>query len=780
MNLKIQDPVIESSMKDIRETLLQRILLSILAVGFIFIVVNFINEWILGSIQMTFPVLMLYIILLIIYVKSEQIPFQFRAYIIISVLFATGVVSSFTYGMIGLSILFYVGASYTAMLLLSRKETFWWMGMSLTIYLTVYALWVGGILTYDFSVEEYSVSITTMLSRLVAFIFFVGLMIFSQWMVNQFLIDKMNELKHTHDELVESDQQLQKHYEELALNREELKLKEEQYRSIVENTPDLIYALSKEGKMVTANSAMIRFLGGTEEGVIHQPISKLAERYPLLNEMYRHVDNMVSSDTPFQVVTRVSDETAGKLRTYHSVITPVKKESGELNLLLFKHHDVTELLLKDEKIEHLAYFDQLTGLSNRTHFEQVASSLIEQDTKPFAMIYFDLDHFKKINDSIGHFAGDQVLVDIAKRLEKVKPEGAILARLGGDEFVLLVEETLIEDPMTENIKKLADLVVNTVKNPVVFSDVSYFISASAGIVLYPDHGTTYEELMKNVDTAMYRAKNEGKNQWLMFNDQIKDEMNQMVMIESHLRHAFEYGEIHINFQPLVNSQSDQLRGFETLMRWQSQAFGAVPPDVFIPVLEQTGMIVEFGEWILRETVHSIKKWESYSNTPLIISVNISLIQLKQENFSEKVNAIIQEADITAGSLELEITESVLADDVEQITNVLHKLRLNGVRIALDDFGTGYSSLSYLRRFPLDTLKIDKTFSEGIGYGIESTQMIGSIIEMAHNIGLEVVAEGIENSDQVHFLKNYGCDYFQGFYYHKPMSKKDAERLLSDR
>ncbi|AOM83360.1 sensor domain-containing diguanylate cyclase [Salisediminibacterium beveridgei] len=395
MSLKIQDPVIESSMEEIRETLLQRILLSILAVGLIFIVVNFINEWILGSIQMTYPVLILYILLLIIYGRGVKIPFQFRAYIVISVLFATGVVSSLTYGMIGLSILFYVGASYTAMLLLSRKETIWWMGMSLSIYLVIYSFWVSGILTYGFSVEEYSVSITTMLSRLVAFIFFVGLMIFSQWMVNQFLVDKMNKLKKTHDELVESDQRLHLQYEALAVNREALKLKEEQYRSIIENTPDLIYALSKNREMVTANSAMIRFLGDTEESVIHQPISKLAERYPLLKEMHRHVDKIMSSNTPFQFVTRVNDEITGNLRTYHSVITPVKKESGELNLLLFKHHDVTELLLKDEKIEHLAFFDQLTGLSNRTHFEQVATSLIEQNTKIFAMIYFDLDHFKK-------------------------------------------------------------------------------------------------------------------------------------------------------------------------------------------------------------------------------------------------------------------------------------------------------------------------------------------------------------------------------------------------
>ncbi|AOM83359.1 diguanylate cyclase/phosphodiesterase (GGDEF & EAL domains) with PAS/PAC sensor(s) [Salisediminibacterium beveridgei] len=370
-----------------------------------------------------------------------------------------------------------------------------------------------------------------------------------------------------------------------------------------------------------------------------------------------------------------------------------------------------------------------------------------------------------------------MLVDIAKRLEKVKPQGAVLARLGGDEFVMLVEEAVIEQPLSENIKELADLVVDTVKNPVVFSDVSYFISASAGIVLYPDHGATYEELMKNVDTAMYRSKNDGKNQWLMFNDQIKDEMNRLVLIESHLRHAFDYEEIHINFQPLMNSQSNQIRGFETLMRWQSHKFGAVPPDVFIPVLEQTGMIVEYGEWILRKTVQSIKQWENDGDNSLIISVNISLIQLKQESFPEQVKAIIQEADIEPASLELEITESVLADDVEKITNVLHTLRLNGVRIALDDFGAGYSSLSYLRQFPLDTLKIDKTFSEDIESGIESAQMIGSIIDMAHNIGLEVVAEGIENSDQVSILKSCGCDYFQGFYFYKPMSKESAERLV---
>lgn len=777
MGTRIQDPEIKISMEEMKETLLTRIFLSILAIGLIFIVVNFINELTIGSIQMTYPVVILYIILLSIYIIRERIPFALRAYTVMSILFVTGIVSGLTYGMIGLSMLFYIGASYTAMLLLSKKETILWMVFSLMIYVGIYALWVAGIVVYDFSVEEYALSFSTMISRIVAFIFFVGLMIFSQWMVNQFLVDQMNELKRTHDNLKESDNQLQLQYEEILENREQIKLKEEQYRSIIENTFDLIYAVSPDGKVITANSAMIHFLRETEENVIDQPMSMLAERFPLLNEMYRHVSRLMNSTTSVQFVTRIADGDSAELRTYHTVITPVMKETAELNLLLFKHHDVTELLLKDEKIEHLAYYDQLTGLSNRTSFEQITTEKINGKNQAFAIIYFDLDHFKKINDSIGHHAGDNLLVDISTRLMDLTPEGATLARLGGDEFALLLDENNAIKTLSVEVGEMADCVVNAVQNPVVLSGVSYYISASAGIVFYPDHGLTYEELMKNVDTAMYRAKNDGKNKWLMFNDRIKEQMNHSIILESHLRHAFEYQEMHINYQPLIHAQTESIRGFEALMRWQSSAFGAVPPDVFIPILEQTGLIVEYGEWILREAVLKVKEWEQISNEALIMSVNISLVQLKQETFPERIVSIIQEADLAPGKLELEITESFLADDVKQITSVLSSLRSSGIRIALDDFGTGFSSLSYLHRFPLDTLKIDKAFSEGVGGKTESNELIGSIIEMAHNIGLEVVAEGIENAGQVDYLKALKCDIFQGFYFQKPLAVEEADALI---
>lgn len=775
MDMKIEDPAIESSMHDMKERLLSRIFLSVLGVGFIFSVVNFINEWVLGSVQMTYAVIMFYSILLIMHAFRRKIHFEIRAYTIIFILFGTGIVSGLTYGMVGSSMLFYVGAAYVAMLLLSKRETIYWMAMTLFIYLVIYVFWVSGILTYEFSVMEYAVSETTLISRMVAFIFFVGLLIFSQWMVNEFLVDKMNDLKQTHDELRLSDKQLIEQYNEILNNREEIKLKEEQYRSIVENTEDLIYAVTPEKTLITANSSFSAFMNMDQKELIGTSLDKLKGLVTLIDENDRNVDYVLEKKVPIQFVQRIEKPVGRQI--YHTDITPVMHVDGSFTMMLIKHHNVTELVHKDEQIEQLAYFDQLTGLVNRYHFEAIISEKINDTSHQFGIIYFDLDHFKKINDTIGHFAGDYLLKQVAEMLQAVLPEEAILARLGGDEFAVLIDEASEGHSLTRVLEDVADTVVKTARKPVNIDGVHYYISASAGVVVYPIHGSSHDELMKNVDTAMYKAKNDGKNKWIFFNAEIKDETDQSILLEAHLRHAFEYDEMYVDYQPLVSGEDEHVRGFEALMRWNSNYFGPVSPAVFIPVLEQTGMIVEFGEWILKEAMNKIHELASVSDQSYVVSVNVSLLQLKQERFATNVKRIMDEWGVNPASVELEITESILADDVDLIINVLSELKQFGIRIALDDFGTGYSSLSYLRKFPLDTLKIDKSFSEGIGQQQKQIELIGSIIQMAHKIGLEVVAEGIEEPEQVAYLKRHHCDYFQGYYFHKPLNDKDLLEVV---
>lgn len=775
MDMRIEDPVIESSMQDMKERLLNRIFLSVLGVGFIFITVNFINEWTLGAVQMTYAVVLFYGVLLLMYTFRKRIHFEIRAYTIIFILFGTGIVSGLTYGMVGSSMLFYVGAAYVAMLLLSKRETIYWMAMTLFIYLVIYVFWVSGILSYEFSVLDYAVSETTLVSRMVAFLFFVGLLIFSQWMVNEFLVDKMNDLKQTHDELRLSDKQLLEQYNEILENREAIKLKEEQYRSIVENTEDLIYAVTPDRKLITVNSSFSAFMNMDQADLEGLSLYDLAGCSALIDENESNLDNVVQKKNPFRLIQRI-DMPSGK-RTYHTDITPVMHIDGRLTMMLIKHHDVTELVYKDEQIEQLAYFDQLTGLVNRYHFEAILSERIKDPGQQFGIIYFDLDHFKKVNDTIGHFAGDYLLKQVAETLQKVLPDGAILARLGGDEFAVIINEGKDGPSLMPLLEDAADLIVKAARKPVYIDDVYYYISASAGIVIYPDHGKTQDELMKNVDTAMYKAKNDGKNKWIFFNTAIKEETDQSILLESHLRHAFDYNEIYVDYQPLVSGADDHVRGFEALMRWNSNHFGFVSPAVFIPVLEQTGMIVEFGEWILREALIKLSELTKVSDQRYIISVNVSLLQLKQENFATDVKEMVTEFGVHPSSVELEITESILADDVDLVIQVLSELKQYGLKIALDDFGTGYSSLSYLRKFPLDTLKIDKSFSEGIGKQQKQVELIGSMIQMAHKIGLEVVAEGIEEPAQVDYLKQQNCDYFQGFYFHKPLNDKDLLKVV---
>lgn len=428
---------------------------------------------------------------------------------------------------------------------------------------------------------------------------------------------------------------------------------------------------------------------------------------------------------------------------------------------------ITETLTQKEKLNQIAFYDALTGLANRRQFlstlEELITSDPEQKTK-FAIVFIDIDDFKKINDTAGHQKGDMILVDLTKCLESYIHSDDLLGRLGGDEFALIIKSLQEHDDILDYTNHLKDIILtqlNVQSNP-------FFISASFGIAVYPTDATSAEELLKYADTAMYSAKLAGKNQVIYFNQQMHTELVYKTNLENYLKNALNNNELYLVYQPQYTVGHKKLRGFECLIRWHSPELGNVPPSTFIPIAEDTGLIISIGEWILRHACSTFKSlMETYHFTP-IISVNISVIQMIDTNFLKMVKNVLAETQFPPQCLEFEITESIFISSKEYVIHLLNDLRAMGIHIALDDFGTTYASLSYLQILPLDIIKIDKSFIDSIVSSKKQEHLVEAIISIAQKLDYKVVAEGIEDLSQLNLLKSHGCDYIQGYLWGRPL------------
>jgi diguanylate cyclase (GGDEF)-like protein len=430
-----------------------------------------------------------------------------------------------------------------------------------------------------------------------------------------------------------------------------------------------------------------------------------------------------------------------------------------------------------DRLTWLAQYDPLTNLPNR---RQLAASLEEaiaraaRNGQRAAVMFIDLDRFKNVNDMLGHGVGDQLLVQAAKRLEGCAGRADVVARLGGDEFALVLPQ-VVEN---EDAGAVAQRVVEALAQPFYLEGQQLFVSASVGIAAYPEDGCDAATLLKNADTAMYGAKNIGRNNYQFYAAAMHENTAQRLQLESQLRQALERAEFMLHYQPKLDLGAGSISGFEALLRWNHPQRGLVPPLEFIPILEDTGLIIQVGEWVIEEVCRQLREWEAQGMAPAPVAINLSARQLQQDDLVGAVERIVRAAGINPALLEFELTESMLMTNPEAAVETLSRIKALGMRLSVDDFGTGYSSLAYLKRFPLDALKIDRTFVRDLPGDSDDAAITKAVIRLAHSLSLKVVAEGVENVEQIRELEKYDCDEIQGYYIGRPLPGAACAQLLS--
>lgn len=435
-----------------------------------------------------------------------------------------------------------------------------------------------------------------------------------------------------------------------------------------------------------------------------------------------------------------------------------------------------ELRSKQNRLDYLAHHDTLTGLPNRLLFHDRLHHAIQKALRTqqkIGLLFLDLDRFKNINDSLGHQMGDQLLKQVAHRLTNIIRQSDTLARLGGDEFVIALEE----DADSRNICAVAQKIIDTLAKVFHIDDNELYITASIGISLFPNNGETVESLMKSADVAMYRAKEKGRNSFQFFTEDMNEQVHEALFLANNLCKAIDNKEFVLYYQPQAEISTGKMTGMEALVRWHHPQHGLIPPDKFIPMAEETGLIIPLGKWVLHSACQQNMQWQQAGYPPCKIAVNISPRQFRRGDLVESVSEALAESGLAAHWLELEITENLLVEDIEQNISVMQDLSEMGVTLAIDDFGTGYSSMSYLHRFPLAKLKIDKTFVQSVDAPLGNQAIVEAIIALARALNLEVVAEGIETETQIAFLKQRSCRYGQGYYFSKPLPSEAFEQVL---
>lgn len=467
-------------------------------------------------------------------------------------------------------------------------------------------------------------------------------------------------------------------------------------------------------------------------------------------------------------------------------ITRVINKSNKTTNYFATLIDITYQKKNEKRIRQIAHYDSLTGLSNRVLFmERINQSLSEckRHNKKMLVFFIDLDKFKEVNDSYGHDIGDEVLKESSKRFLSVTRKEDVVARFSGDEFVILYSCDKSIGQILYEASIIAKKIITEISSPFYIKNHEIFIGSSIGISIFPEHGNTVENMLKKADIAMYEAKNRGRNNFQFYRDEFSIATNNRLEIEKKLRNALQNNEFELFFQPQFSLKNSQIWGLEVLIRWSQNRHGfnkLISPDVFIPIAEDTGMIVEIGQWILETSCHQLSHWIDEGLPIKQISVNVSARQFMNSGFVNSVAQALKESEIPPSCLELEITESMLVGDVKKIELQLNRLKTMGVKIALDDFGTGYSSLSYLKNFPIDVLKIDQSFIREMTSDSKDAKIACAIIEMGHSLDQKIIAEGVENEEQLRFLIQNKCDIVQGYFYSMPLPiHKMTEFLKSE-
>ncbi len=592
-----------------------------------------------------------------------------------------------------------------------------------------------------------------------------------------------NELLHelgTSYDLEEKQEQLElkvtERTDDLMQSYDILKESVNKFKSLFHHASDSIFLLDTDREMVIAdaNIAACNIHGYTKKELIGNPLS-LLEDLPTKEKIRERRDELLGGATlTFEGQHVKKDGTLFPVEVSAHLV----KISGR-EYILSIDRDITERKKMEEQLIFQALYDSLTGLPNRILFiDRLKTSFARKKRQPdilFALLFIDIDHFKKINDSYGHLIGDKLLVDVVERLTKSIRPGDTLSRFGGDEFLLILDDIARDEDAISIIHRIQE----EMKRPFSIDHSEIYVTVSIGISFSNIEYTHPEDMLRDADNAMYHAKEQGRGCFVIFNEEMHHSSKEALKKENDLRKAVERNEFVLHYQPVVDINTLSITGFEALIRWEHPVYGLLYPESFIEIAESTGLIMPIGEWVLYEACSQIARWKKiFPGNDLVVSVNLSVKQFNS-NLPGQIADIVEETGIDPENLRLEITESIMMKDIEYALDVLSKLKEMNVQIYIDDFGTGYSSLNYIHKFPVDAIKIDKSFIENIMNDEESIEVVRAVSTIARNLNLNLIAEGIETEEQLEIIRSLKCSLTQGFHFCKPLNSKKSEEYLRE-
>ena len=577
-------------------------------------------------------------------------------------------------------------------------------------------------------------------------------------------------------ELARINEQLQHEVAERTAAEHHLRAEEARFRDLSEMSSDWFWEMDADLRFTEMSGGLLPTRLNPRS-----TIGKLRWELPIVGvtpEQWAEHRHQLEARLPFKDFNYQMQTQPGELHWFSISGKPVF-EDGVFKGYRGTGTDISERKRAEQRIEFLAYHDPLTGLPNRVLLEdrlQQAITQAERSRSGLALVFLDLDNFKKINDSLGHATGDALLKEVAARLKQCVRDSDTISRQGGDEFVLILRE----QHGTESCLPVLAKIMETLQEPFFSEGNELSTSASIGVALYPQDGPDFDILRKKADMAMYRAKEAGRNTYRFFDEAMDEEAVEHLLMRSGLRRALERGEFVLHYQPQIELDSGRIVGVEALLRWEHPEFGLVAPGRFVPVAEDSGLIVPIGAWVIQEACRQARAWQRAGLPAMMMAVNLSAVQFQRGSIEDTVVQALAGTGLDPSWLELELTESILIQDVEQVMATVRRLKQLGVKLAIDDFGTGYSSLSYLKRFDIDKLKIDQSFIRDLASDPDDAAIVRAIIQMAHSLDLLTIAEGVESPDLLHQLQSFGCDEAQGYHFARPMPAAEFESYMGRR
>ncbi|MBM7603577.1 diguanylate cyclase (GGDEF)-like protein/PAS domain S-box-containing protein [Metabacillus crassostreae] len=542
---------------------------------------------------------------------------------------------------------------------------------------------------------------------------------------------------------------------------------QEMYKSLVDHNMDAVFSINLSSEILTVNPSVLRLLNSNQNAIEGNSIFDLFEAQdvkPLRNAFHQTIDgNSVEGEAILLYKNK-------KLNVHYKTVPIII--NGKVNGIFFILRDITEKTKQSEMIEHMAYHDPLTGLLNRSALKSDLKHILQFNNKQsVAVMYIDLDRFKMLNDILGHNSGDLLLIEVSKRLSDLVGPLYSVYRHGGDEFIIVLPDT-----DRKKAKLVADQLIQKFKEPFYLDEILYFISLSIGISMFPEDCNDDDSLITKADKALFVVKQRNRAQYLFYDNEMDKNTNELLEIETGLRRAIEHEELTLFYQPQIDLSSNKVVSFEALLRWNHPKLGNVSPGVFIPIAEESGLIIPIGEWVIEEACKQILSWQEEGYPETTIAINLSAKQFQQPHLIDMIESLFKTYKISPKHIEFEITEGSL-QDAEEALKMITRLKKLGVMISVDDFGTGFSSLMYLKQFPIDTLKIDQSFIKDVLLDKKDEAIVTTILHLAEHLGLTVVAEGIETDEQLDFLSNLKCHKGQGYLFSRPIPAEQITKFF---